>query len=145
MSTRANVIIEAKGSWGGTSYVNRLYFYRHSDGYPEGVMPTLNKFIEWLKADKIRNNLTQSAGWLVVLGAMEYSSIPDYEKEKPFKTSDREYGKPETFKEPTFWKVGAFEPTTGLHGDIEYLYVIDLANKEIKEVPEKKWKEYEIN
>jgi hypothetical protein len=29
------------------------------------------------------------------------------------------------------WKCGAYEPTTGIHGDIEYLYVVDLAAKEI--------------
>ena len=30
------------------------------------------------------------------------------------------------------WKVGAFEPTTEIHGDIQYLYVIDLDKQEIR-------------
>ena len=33
MSTRANIILK-------DSY-DKLYFYRHCDGYPEGVAPTL--------------------------------------------------------------------------------------------------------
>lgn len=30
------------------------------------------------------------------------------------------------------WKVGAYEPSTGIHGDIEYLYEIDLKAKALK-------------
>ena len=29
------------------------------------------------------------------------------------------------------WKVGAYEPTTGIHGDIAYKYTIDLVAKTI--------------
>jgi hypothetical protein len=32
------------------------------------------------------------------------------------------------------WKVGAYEPTTAIHGDIEHLYVLDLSAKEIREI-----------
>jgi hypothetical protein len=48
----------------------------------------------------------QSAGWLVIHGNKEYSD-----------------------KSHNGWKVGAYEPTTGIHGDIDYLYEIDLENK----------------
>jgi hypothetical protein len=31
------------------------------------------------------------------------------------------------------WKVGAYEPTTSIHGDVEHIYVIDLVKKEWSE------------
>jgi hypothetical protein len=106
MSTRANIIIK-------DSYGERLIFYRHSDGYPEGTLPTLEKFLSWVKEGRIRDNAEQAAGWLIILGHTEYN------------------GKPE----PDFisgWKVGAYEPATCIHGDIEYLYIIDLSKKTIE-------------
>jgi hypothetical protein len=76
MSTRANIIITEKHG----EIVEHLIFYRHSDGYRDGVLPTLRKFLDWMNSSKIRNNLQQASGWLILLGAMEYSSIPEYQK-----------------------------------------------------------------
>jgi len=144
MSTRANVIIEERGTWGEKPYVNRLYFYRHSDGYPEGVKPTLDVFVKWLKSGKIRNNLTQSAGWLILLGSAEYNTMPGYELEKSkIESLNGKYGDVSTIKDPADWKAGAYEPTNSLHGDVEHLYVIDLKNKEWNEIPSNKWDLYE--
>lgn len=128
MSTRANIII--KDDYG------KLYFYRHSDGYPEGTMPTLNKFLELVKTDKIRDNVGQSAGWLIVIGAIEFQTVDA----KLFDNPKNKFN-PENVSQfsPGDWQVGAYEPTTGIHGDIEYLYVIDLDTKEIIQVPESDW------
>jgi len=109
MSTRANIILK-EGK-------QQMIFYRHSDGYPEGTMPTLNKFVELMKSGKIRNNLSQGAGWLIFLGAIEYR---EYHNNETFNAQ-----KPEEV-EPKDWKIGAYEPTTCIHGDIEYLYTIDM-------------------
>ena len=46
MSTRANIIIRDD--------VNKLFFYRHSDGYPEGTLPTLKQFTGLISSGKIR-------------------------------------------------------------------------------------------
>ena len=100
MSTRANILIK-------DSFGDELQFYRHSDGYPEGTMPTLEKFLDLIKSGKIRNNVNQAAGWLIVIGHEEYKQT---RKQWP----------------SSAWKVGAYEPTTGEHGDIDYLYTIDL-------------------
>lgn len=107
MSTRANIIV-IDGNH------DRLYFYRHSDGYPDGTMPTLESFMQLVTSGAIRDNTMQAAGWLVLLGAKEYDvgHTP---------TSDRFSG----------WKCGAIEPTTQIHGDIEYLYVLNLATHRI--------------
>ena len=107
MSTRAAIIIRDQHN-------DELCFYRHSDGYPEGTMPSLEKFLGWVKDGRIQNSVEQAAGWLIMLGASEYN----------------------TAREPIIgdnmgWKVGAYEPATEIHGDCDFLYVIDLHSKTI--------------
>ena len=104
MITRANIIIKDED--------DHLFFYKHSDGYPEGTMPTLVNFINRVKEGEIRNNVCQAAGWLIVIGH------EDYKEFQP----DCGVGA---------WRVGDYEPTTGIHGDIEYLYIIDLQKEKI--------------
>lgn len=131
MSTRANIIVKEDNE--------KLYFYRHSDGYPDGTLPSLNKLMEWLKVGIIRDNISQFSGWLILIGAMEYNSIPVYGKPtNPYGGVDIK-----TIENPKDWKVGAFEPTTGLHDDIEYLYLIDLNTKEVSIVNKAEWRQYE--
>ncbi len=124
MSTRANVII--------TDSTEKLFFYKHSDGYPEGTMAQLNLFIDWIKEKKIRDNVQQSAGWLIIIGALEYGTIPSCEFEAPGYPGGTSYGKIDTIQEPKDWKCGSFEPTTAVHGDIDFLYIIDLKNKTVE-------------
>lgn len=105
MSTRCNVLVKDNYS--------KIWIYRHSDGYPSGVHPTLSVFIQNIIDGKIRDNPGQSAGWLILLGAKEYDvSLPS--------------------KTISGWKCGAYEPTCGEHGDIEYLYTVDLENRTVK-------------
>lgn len=108
MSTRANVIIKDENE--------TFYFYRHSDGYPSGVADTLNKFVKAVNNGMLRANAGQSAGWLILLGADEYNVSMDG------------FGNGDTPASMMPWKVGAYEPTIDVHGDIEYLYVIALEN-----------------
>lgn len=128
MSTRANIII--------TDGDSSLIFYRHSDGYPTGVQETLQKFIDWVAEGKIRNNTCQAAGWLVMLGALEYATIPKGYKTVMRGSSTYKYKVVKSYgdlKDDGFqWKVGAYEPTTCIHGDIEYLYLIDLSKPSVK-------------
>lgn len=44
MSTRANIILRDCN--------DEMIFYRHSDGYPDGTLPTLGKFLEWIESIK---------------------------------------------------------------------------------------------
>lgn len=115
MSTRCNIIIKDEQ--------DQLIFYRHSDGYPEGTLPTLKKFMSWVQDKKIRNNVGQAAGWLILIGAKEYESVyvgAGKHEPKPTLTE------PSTTDKFTGWQCGAYEPTTGIHGDIEYLYTLDV-------------------
>ena len=106
MSTRAQIIIKNE--------VEELWFYRHSDGYPSVTLQSLNRFLKWVKEGKLRDNPSQSAGWLILLGAQERK----------------------TKKEPTLgicgWEVGAYEPCVpNSCGGIVWEYIIDLDKKEI--------------
>lgn len=128
MSTRANIIIEDGD--------DRLWFYRHSDGYPDGTMPSLSKFCEWVNKGLLRDNTCQSAGWLIVIGNTESQEVG--------KSCGHHLG---GGLEPTAegfsgWKVGEFEPTTEMHGDIQYLYRIDLREKPVKVEVVEDWGPY---
>jgi hypothetical protein len=105
MSTRSNILV--------TDGNENLLFYRHSDGYPSGQF-TLLRFMQEIKDGKIRNNVNQSAGWLVVWGNEEYA---DSRKE---------------FPDSSGWKVGAYEPTDMYGGDIEYFYICNIKSLEIE-------------
>lgn len=109
MSTRCQVIVKDEYS--------EVWLYRHSDGYPEVTKPSLEKFLSWVKDGKIRADAMQSAGWLVILGHQEYA----------------EYRKATADGSPGDWKVGAYEPCEPKeHGDIEYLYTVDLIKRTVK-------------
>ena len=125
MSTRAQIII--------TDGQDELWFYRHSDGYPEGTMPTLEKFLSWVKEGKIRNNVEQAAGWLVLIGAKEYSTelVSSSAGKSEWKEKENLFEPPEGDR-MTGWKCGAYEPCCPeMHGDIEYLYTVDLKKLKI--------------
>jgi len=108
-STRVTIeIIDSNGE--------SIHFYRHSYGYPAGILPTLRLFLKWVKEGKIRDNAQQSAGWLVMIGNREYHK------------KDKNYWQP-----INDWQVGAYEPTVKgeRHLDRQYHYVIDLSKKQI--------------
>jgi hypothetical protein len=83
----------------------KLIFYRHSDGYPEWTGKDLLEFVKGYTEGSLRDNAIQSAGWLILRGHEEFKQY-SYD-----------------------WKVGAYEPTDSIHGDIEYLYTIDLVKR----------------
>lgn len=156
MSTRANVIIVEHGSYidylqkdeNGKNieveYQHKLYFYRHSDGYPTGTLPTLNKFMELVKDGKIRDNVSQAAGWLVIIGAIEYQTVSpelfrDHLKNHRMQEGDELVELLNMDNNGSDWKVGAYEPATGIHGDIEHLYIVDLTDKKVYEEPRENW------
>ena len=108
MSTRCQVIV--------TDGYDELWFYRHSDGYPEGVKESLGLFLQWVKEGKIRDNVEQASGWLILIGQTEYGT-PSTPNPK-----DGYSG----------WKCGAYEPSVPeQHGDIDFLYTVDLKNKTV--------------
>ena len=112
MSTRCNIIVKDE--------YESIIFYKHSDGYPEGTMPILERFLGYVKEGKLRDNASQSSGWLIIIGAEEYGqSLRNLVLDKEPRWLGLE------------WKVGAIEPTTQIAGDAEYVYIVDLVKKEI--------------
>jgi hypothetical protein len=129
MSTRANIIIKDE------RFNDSLIFYRHSDGYPEGTLPTLKKFMLYVCSGKIRDNVEQSAGWLILAGAKEYQKVymggGKYRMKNDITKPEKEPSDPKDFSGGMEWKCGSYEPATGIHGDIEYLYTLNLTKKTI--------------
>jgi hypothetical protein len=120
MSTRANIIFREGKS--------RLYFYRHSDGYPSCVIPSLKNILGLLKKGA-RDDLNQFCGWVILCGAQEYLGEPwNASGNKDIKLKDYSPSGPGSCN----WKVGAYEPTTGLHCDVEFIYEVTLDPVEIK-------------
>jgi hypothetical protein len=102
-------------------------------------MPTLEKFMQYVKDGLIRNNVGQAAGWLIVLGAAEYDY--KYVFNEGGSSAYVQKTTPLNAYEPTNegysgWKVGAIEPTDCIHGDIEFLYILDLDTKTITTITE---------
>jgi hypothetical protein len=135
MSTRASIKIVKTWKDGGTKLqMEELFFYRHSDGSPEGTLPTLKKFLQWLIDGKIKNNVCQASGWLILLGAMEYKTVPPeaFESRSNDPTSKLSTDEEIRMEAPVNWKCGAYEPAQGIQWDISYLYEIDLGKLEIR-------------
>jgi hypothetical protein len=128
MSTRAQVVIQDGHS--------KQWFYRHSDGYPEGAMPSLEKFLSWVKDGRIRDNTEQACGWLVIIGHQEYLEVDELMGRKnipPYEPGPVDPAHMRLDSGMTKWKVGSYEPCEPhMHGDIEYLYTIDLPTRTIK-------------
>lgn len=123
MSTRAAIIIKDE--------LNTLNFYRHSDGYPKCCGEDLKEFVKDYTSGLMRLDAMQSAGWLIVRGHFEYREAvtegPDIMHQPstigPRPRGDSKYDN---------WKVGAYEPTSSMHGDEEYIYIIDLTKRELR-------------
>ena len=109
MSTRCNVVVK--------DGYQELWFYRHHDGYPESILPDLEPIMQKLRDGKLRDNASQFAGWLIVKGNEDYQARrTDFARESGYDD----------------WKVGNYEPTTGQHGDVDFVYEIDLRNKTLE-------------
>jgi hypothetical protein len=137
MSTRANILMKDGYS--------KQWFYRHSDGYPSCTAESLKTFVKWLVEGKIRENVSQGGSWLIVLGNNETNAmIKDMNKrDKERAKEDRSYPARKYTKKDfgggstpasggmSGWKVGAYEITDSEHGDIAYLYTIDMEKKTV--------------
>lgn len=103
MSTRANIIIKDE-------YCT-LYFYRHSDGYPSCTFEDLKGFVKDYTTNHFRLDAGQSAGHLILRGHAEYKTDGLLDNDS------------------MSWKVGSYEPTDQIHGDVEYVYTINLIKR----------------
>lgn len=102
MSTRSHILIKENGQ--------EIKLYHHCDGYPEGVGADLKQFLKgfacW-NADYIATDL--------VKGAVQAQRITGWKPD-----GDPIHG---------LTSDDGYEITTGVHGDEEYVYVIDCNEK----------------
>ena len=106
-------------------------------GYPDGpegdrdgpIPQDLERIIGWIKEGRLRRDLGQLAGWLVVMGHIE--SVDRVNGYPWRKGEDLMYGLPGASSDASGWKVGNYEPTSwGIHGDVQYVYVLDVVKLE---------------
>jgi len=122
MSTRAQIKIKG----------NPIHIYKHSDGYPEGVMPTLEPIVERFAQERgLEDHEYLLANIMRAFARKEErrrkANIEDYKKpanagSKPAQNMIDIYSKP---------SLTGFGIGLDRHGDIEFLYEIDTENKQI--------------
>lgn len=100
MSTRCNIHFNG---WGET----QANVYRHSDGYPDGVLPDLQKFFEAVEAQCGHDTRFDDPEYLAAKYVVWQSQQKYYAPE----------GKPLAFT--------GVSPCLQDHGDIEFVYTVD--------------------
>ena len=106
--------------------------YRHSDGYPESVLRDLAQLEELLNATRAERGPAYTAATFVFLDKL--STVGLYLDGDPERTIDAarpadllEPANMEHLDQPLFLLGhGVENPADGIHGDEEYLYVIEL-------------------
>jgi hypothetical protein len=99
--------------------------YRHSDGYPEGVVPDLNNMYELLDRTQSGRGASYSAACFIFLDKLGTFDRLYYK-------TDDERRKVDSL-DPEDWEVdqpmflmghGVEDPAAGIHGDEEFLYKV---------------------
>ena len=106
--------------------------YRHSDGYPESVLRNLAQLKELLDATRAERGPAYTAATFVFLDKL--STVGLYLDGDPERTIDAarpadllKPGNMEHLNQPLFLLGhGVENPADGIHGDEEYLYVVEL-------------------
>ncbi|EMA31166.1 hypothetical protein [Haloarcula japonica] len=109
--------------------------YRHSDGYPESVLRDLTQLKELLDATRAERGPGYTAASFVFLDKL--STVGLYLDGDPERTIDAaqpaDLLKPENMEhldQPLFLLGhGVEDPADGIHGDEEYLYVVELPTR----------------
>jgi hypothetical protein len=111
--------------------------YRHSDGYPEGIIPLLEHLQELLHATGTHRDSGYAAAQFILLDKLRYI-------ERTFGCEDGLYSDlPDTIEavlDPESWEDlnrtpsyllghGVEDPSCGIHGDEEYIYVVELPDR----------------
>lgn len=107
MSTRCQIKLRTEDET-----VNTIYIYKHSDGYPEGVLPTLVPLV---------NEFMKSRGWdgaYLLCQIIRAFALEDY---KAFTAQPDVY----KYKIEGSYRFLGWGLDTIQHGDIDYLYEID--------------------
>lgn len=115
--------------------------YRHSDGYPASVLWDLTNLKDLLNATRAERGVAYTAATFVFLDKL--STVSLYLDGDPERTIDAaqpadllEPSNMEHLDQPLFLLGrGVEEPADGIHGDEEYLYIVELPARNPFEEP----------
>ena len=103
MSTRCNIIVKDGN--------DRIYLYHHHDGYPMGVGTELQRWLD----ERFKPQPYFTPRWYAMsIATALVKGAPVYPFDKEGKKDDE------------------YEITTGLHGDVEYVYVINCQARTLR-------------
>lgn len=134
MSTRSQIEFKTifKDEKTKKEFVERRTIYKHSDGYPEGVIPDLKDFLKWNNGrnDDVEYTTANFIYWSKRKHEEEYFNINWRTKKienKNLKWSDNQPTNCSTLH----IGFGICE-NDGFHGDIEYFYEVVYKDKKIE-------------
>lgn len=110
MSTRANIVIKNKSNDGKSlTSVKYVQVYHHCDGYPKGVGEEIRELLHKRFVEEQNKDISVDSLYKMLIETNTDEMCPEYRLDTA--TND-------------IWKVR-------LHGDIEYLYVIDIDEESV--------------
>jgi len=127
MSTRCQIEFVCNSKSEGKKRVESILIYRHSDGYPEGVIPDLKKFLKWL-GGRIEDIEYASASFIYwskrrfeeLYYNYDFKMVGDKFKQIGNK---KKWSDPQDFNSTLLIGFGICEKDC-FHGDIEYFYQV---------------------
>lgn len=117
MSTRAQIKLKSDDRNFNQNDEGKIYIYKHSDGYPKGVLPVLVNFVK-----NFHENRGCGDGPYLLCQLVREFAIKEYiRNQENAETGHRFYR--DWFEDK--WRFLGWGLDTVQHGDIEFLYEID--------------------
>ena len=143
MSTRSQLrFVQRSETTGEQSETNRIaQIYRHSDGYPDSVLRDLVQLKQLLDETRTERGPAYAAAQFLFLDTLSTMTLyVDEERDRSIhadQPSDLlEPANMEHLDQPLFLLGhGVENPTDGIHGDEEYLYVVEIPTRNPFEKP----------
>lgn len=116
MSTRSQIGFYRKEPTQKTLKEWEALIYRHSDGYPDGVLPDIIPFLKWWKSKRGIDDLEYCAARLLQWLCNEYDNRS--------KVIEKQIGKTALSNDGDYTGIYGHGICKGFHGDIEYYYAV---------------------
>lgn len=103
---------------------NDIYLYIHGDGYPEALGEEIKEFLSYDGAKNLIGDKEYMLAWLLKKIMDDYvKAMIDFDKQNSL------FGLDEENPLPSMKNFNGYGISSEMHGDISYLYVIDMASK----------------
>ena len=129
MSTRSQIKLKES--------TDNIHVYKHSDGYPEGVLPVLVPFVKEFMASRGYDEC------YLLAQVVRRFAVTDYLDQKLFEERHPQLSPHDTTRDFLGWGLDCEK-----HGDIDYLYEIDKTGAIFvngKKLTEKEMNKYTTN